>query len=87
MFLFVVKWYHMPRSPDPMLNFSRGTNQQKPKQDPSSEVSEIIDLEIFSNYYSSNTKGNSLPAFWYLEFLQPWLMIIKLRARKEVWLS
>lgn len=37
----------MSKSPDPALNFSRGKNQQKPKQGPSSEVSEIIDLEIF----------------------------------------
>lgn len=37
----------MSRSPDPMLNFSRGKNRQKLKQGPCSEVSEIIDLEIF----------------------------------------
>lgn len=36
-------------------------------------------------YYSSNTKGNSSPAFCYLEFLQPCLMVIKLRWRKEAW--
>lgn len=36
-------------------------------------------------YYSSNTKGNSSPVFCYLEFLQPWLMVIKRRGHKEAW--